>query len=243
MPRKPVFLCLAFLGFAVWAKPIEWWEEKPSAQWSLAQTMDFLENSPWVGKSDGYFRQNPLAIINYQARLITAKPVREAFLRLNVLAAKVVSIREINVATAAEESQKRMQNLVASYPNDLLIKGDEEHLIIAVSFRILSLGIFGVKSSREDFADDELLNVDKSKLVRNTSLGTNTGKRVALETYRPPERKLAGATYYFPRNLPDGSSLISSGDKDLRFETVINKRQVRVKFDLSKMTYNGKLEI
>jgi hypothetical protein len=38
-------------------------------------------------------------------------------------------------------------------------------------------------------------------------------------------------------------SLFSSMDKELQFETVINKRRVRVKFDLSKMKYKGKLEI
>lgn len=243
MPRKIVFPWMAFLVFVGLGKPGEWWEEKPCTHWSLKQTIEFLNSSPWISKGNGYFQQNPLAIVNYQARLISAKPVREAFLRLNVLNAKVVSVKEIDAATAAEESQKRMQSLAASYPNDMLVKGDEKHLVIAVSLKILALGIFGIKSSQEDFGSDELLNVDKSKLIANTNLATNTGKRVALEYYGPPERKLAGALYYFPRNLPDGTPLVSSGDKELRFETVINKRRVRVKFDLSKMTYNGKLEI
>jgi|WetSurMetagenome_2_1015567.scaffolds.fasta_scaffold200567_2 hypothetical protein len=31
--------------------------------------------------------------------------------------------------------------------------------------------------------------------------------------------------------------------KELLFETVINKRQVKIKFDLDKLKYKGKLEI
>ncbi len=49
--------------------------------------------------------------------------------------------------------------------------------------------------------------------------------------------------YYFPRNLPDGKPLVAPGDKELRFETLIDKRQVKIKFDLGKMRYKGKLEI
>jgi hypothetical protein len=244
----PILIALANSG--------EWWEEKPFSQWSSDQIYEFLDNSPWVRRSNGYFQQPPwasrnkgdsgqppLAMIHYQARILTAKPVREAFLQLYVLNAKIVSAKEINAATAAEESQKRLRELLESYPNDWLIKGDEKHLIIAISQKIHTLNIYGIKSSQEVFRNDELSDVDQSKLFANTSLSTNTGKRIELENYTPPGTNGAGAMYYFPRNLPDGTPLVAGADKELLFETVINKRPVKIKFDLRKLKYKGKLEI
>ena len=135
-----------------------------------------------------------------------------------------------------------MQVFTATYPDDLLVKGDEKHLIIAISLKILVIGVYGYKSTQEDFRSDELYEVDASKLNDETRLRTNTGKWVALEFFRPPGKDRAGSTYYFPRNFPDGTPLISLDDKELYFETFINKKQVVVKFDLNKMNYKGKRE-
>jgi hypothetical protein len=74
-------------------------------------------------------------------------------------------------------------------------------------------------------------------------LATKTGKRVELTNYQSPGTGAAGALYFFPRNLPDGTPLVTAPDKELLFETVINKRQVKIKFDLDKLKYKGKLEI
>jgi hypothetical protein len=182
-------------------------------------------------------------MVHYQARILTAKPVREAFLRLNVLNPKVVTAKSIQAATAADELQDRMHALLASHPNDLLVKGNEKNLIIAVSQKVRTLGISGITSEQEVFHSDELSNVDQSKLAAITSLATNTGKKVELADYRPPDSRQAGATYYFPRNLPDGAPLVSGSDKELIFETVINQKQVKIKFDLGKLKYKGKFEI
>ena len=151
------YLGLLFIAFSIalcLAKSGEWWEEKPIAQWSNKQVNEFLNTSPWVSSSQGYFqqaswvsgsdvknRQSPVVMVHYQARILTAKPVREAFLRLYVLNPKVVTAKSIQAATAAEELQDRMHALLASHPNDLLVKGNEKHLILAVSQKIRTLGI------------------------------------------------------------------------------------------------------
>jgi hypothetical protein len=243
MNRKIAFLCLALLVLCSAAQSGEWWEEKPSSDWSLDQTVELLNHSPWVGQGAGYFRQLPLAAVHYQARIISARPVREAFLRLNALNANVINVREIGKSTATEEMRKRMMGLAAAYPDDLLVKGDDKHVIIAVSLKVKALGITGPKGVQEDFDSDELLEVDQSKLSAGTILRTNAGKRVKLELFKDPGKSRAGSTYYFPRNLPDGIPLVSAEDRELYFETVINKRQVSVKFDLSKMKYQGRLEL
>jgi hypothetical protein len=125
----------------------------------------------------------------------------------------------------------------------MLVKGDAKHIILAVSQKVRSLGMLGVKSDQEVFCSDDLSDVDRSKIVIVTSLATNTGKRVELANYQPPGTRGAGGLYYFPRNLPDGTPLVTEADKELLFETVINKRQIKIKFDLGRLKYKGKLEI
>jgi hypothetical protein len=255
--RYLVLLFLAFSAVLCLARSGEWWEEKPIAQWSNEQIYEFLNSSPWVGSNQGYFQQGPwvsgsdvktrrapvVVLVHYQARILTARPVREALLQLNVLNPKVVTAKSIQATTTTEELQNRMRELLATHPNDLLVKGNEKHLIIAVSQKVRMLGTSGIANEQEVFLSDELLDVDQSKLTAITSLATNNGKKVELADYRPPDRSQAGATYYFPRNLPDGTPLVSSSDKELIFETVINQRRVKIKFDLGKLKYKGKLEI
>ena len=257
LPLKSIApILLAFSVAICFAKSGEWWEKIPVAAWSIEQVSDFLNTSPWIGGSQGYFRQGswvggtdgnkrkaPIIMVYYQARILTARPVREAFLQLSILNPVVVTARSIRASTAEEELQIRMQELLASYPNDLLVRGDELHLILAVSQKISTIGASGARSEQEVFQSDELSDVDQSTIVLVTSLSTDTGKRVELENYEPPGTGKAGAMYYFPKSLPDGTPLVTAGDKDLLFDTVINKKQVKIKYDLGKLKYKGKREI
>ena len=157
MPFKSIApILLAFLVGLCFAKSGDWWEEKPVASWSIEQVYDFLSTSPWVSKSQGYFRQGswvsgiesdkrkaPTIVIYYQARILTARPVREAFLQLSILNPVVVTAKSLRKSTAEEELQLRLQELLASYPDDLLIRGDQQHLILAVSQKIRTIGISG----------------------------------------------------------------------------------------------------
>jgi hypothetical protein len=70
----------------------------------------------------------------------------------------------------------------------------------------------------------------------------DTGKRLKVFDYIPPGADRLGAKILFQRILPDGTPFIAPGDKELRFETRINKMKIKVKFDLRKMLYKGKLE-
>ena len=110
------------------------------------------------------------------------------------------------------------------------------------SDQIRSLGILGEKIEQDSFSCDELADIDASSLVPVTRLATNAGKRVELSSYQPPGSRGAGALYYFPRILPDGTPLIAQSDRELVFETVINKKKLKIKFDLGKLKYKGKIE-
>ena len=49
--------------------------------------------------------------------------------------------------------------------------------------------------------------------------------------------------FYFSRRLIDGSPQVAPDDKELRFETRIGNRKVRVKFSLKKLTYQNRLQL
>ena len=95
----------------------------------------------------------PVITVYYQARILSAKPVREAFLQLNAIESEPWSPqRASEPATAAEELQNRLQELLASYPDDLLVKGDDRHMIIGVSQKIRTVGILGARSEQGDLS-------------------------------------------------------------------------------------------
>lgn len=85
-------------------------------------------------------------------------------------------------------------------------------------------------------------DIDGDGIVE-TSLATNTGKRVDLLGYIKPGKDQLGSKFYFPRNLADGRPLITSKDNELYFETRVNETRIKVKFDLGEMLFKGKVEI
>ena len=87
------------------------------------------------------------------------------------------------------------------------------------------------------------MGLELSDWLGNTFLSTSHGKRAEIVRYDPPGLDSLGAKFYFLRRLHDGSALIGNRDTDLQFETRIGGRRVRVKFDLRKMMYKGKLQI
>jgi len=93
----------------------------------------------------------------------------------------------------------------------------------------------------EEPPPDKVTRLRFSDLVRDTNLSTDSGERVSPARFVPRDR--AGAKFYFPRILPDGSALISKAHKELRFETRIGDQRLKVRFDLRKMVYKGRLEL
>jgi hypothetical protein len=153
-----------------------------------------------------------------------------------------VQLHELNKKDN-EMEQARLKKFIASNPNSSIVQGDEEHIIL--SFIVPSPGKPSPKNILawgEDHSDEAFSAIDSSKLIANTSLETDSGKRIKIFRYEPPGTDRLGAKFFFKRKLPDGSPFITSGDKELRFETRLNDRKLKLKFDLRKMIYKGKLE-
>jgi len=225
----------------------EWWEKRPYTEWSERDVNRMLNDSPWVKLSLKDRRWN------YRISLLTSRAVRCALLRSfsfsNRASAKLhagnsVSVAELMRETDGDAERIRLERFIALNPDDIRVRGDGDYIILSVSMTTRNLRWVGRRWwPREDTRPKELSQVRFEDLAEKTQLSTKTGKTIHLVRYEPPGMDMLGAKFYFPRHLPDGSPAVTRGDRELRFETEIDGRKIRAKFDLKKMLYLGYLEI
>lgn len=167
---------------------------------------------------------------------------------------KLVQLKNLGSKSAAEESQAKLERFIASYPCDVRVQGDDLHIVVAIAS--VQYVPTDVRVATEDDAmhnanrptweekppPEFLREMQLPDLLGRTFLSTAPGNRVDIVRYDPPNVDMLEAMLYFPRTLPDGSPFIRPVDKELRFETRINGKGVKVKFDLKKLLYKGKLE-
>jgi hypothetical protein len=268
----------------------QWWERKPYFSWSEEQADQILNESPWVGlcvaglkkaqheslTAAGFQANWP---VNYRIRLLSARPVREALLAQlsyakdpvrNPGAEATVKAGDLRAAEAESKRQAALKELVDKNPEDILVKGDDDYIIVTVCLAQFIQGwltgqyevqkhsgtgsdrsptMLGIEPPRSRSGWQEmgrpevLVNLQTSDLIPCTFLATKTGKRIPLIRYDQPGKDMLGARFLFPRKQANGTPTITAGDRELWFETRIADKQVKVKFDLQKMGYLGKLEI
>jgi hypothetical protein len=254
--RKLCFLFAFAIVANLMAQPL--WEKKPYTEWSAIEVDRVLNGAPWValhsaGSSSrgvptslslpGGKQQKFTTFYVYCLRLLTAKPIGEALLRLIALGGMpgtAVALKDLNTGTEAE--RERLNAFMKSRPDDVRVRGDADYIIVAITLRV-GTGASTFEPLPKHWVEI-LMPADResnpSEFDRKTSLSTDKGDRVSLARYEPHDQ--LGAKYYFPRARTDGRPLITSGSKELRFETMIQRTRIKVKFDLSKMVYKGKIE-
>ena len=251
---KRVSLALAFtIAIAAAALAKEWWGKKPYIEWSPKEAERMLDNSPW-GKIHVVTISNPtytgtrsFSTIGggdlerekrnlFHIHFLTAKPVRMAIARALVL-----------------QSKGRFQ---PAQLRKFVDETNEQNIVIALTLSSQPSGTSSINGYLS-----ALLKLSSPVLVANTFLATSTGRKVFLTGYDPPGQDGLGAKYYFPRKLSDGTPLVTTADKEIRFETMITldegatltgdrlgveltrEDRIWMQFDLRKMMFEGKLEI
>jgi hypothetical protein len=234
-------------------------ESEPYTQWSVRQVGLILGNSPWVRQSAmflmrGTARTNSIFTKEYtgidfssayQVRVLTALPVREALLRGISLAPKSLGVDELERRNP-EKEKARLKDFIVSNPDNILVKGDAENIVISaqlLTYYGLAVESGGNVINAKSPGFDELTEADLPELKARTILETDSGKRIQLSDYAPPGSDGLGAKLFFKRKLPDGTYSITEADKELRLEVPLKYHKVKVKFDLKKMMYKGKLEL
>lgn len=160
---------------------------------------------------------NQAISVNYHVRLLSAKPVRQAFMRVIELAQK----------TPDKELIEGLQSFVE--------RDFKDFIVVAVSFDSTDGRYSG--PALQAFASGTL-----GTLKNRTYLERKDGKRVFLMEYHAPINDGLGAKFIFPR-IVDEKKFLNADSGSLRFYSeVSNQIKLNVTFKVSEMMYNGQLE-
>ena len=159
----------------------------------------------------------PSRVIKYRTRLLSAKPVRAAFARYLLL----------KKPDADENLTNQLQGFVdrdfADYIVVVVMAEAEDERLVAPAIQLLSS------------ATAEML---KEKVY----LERKDGKRLPLADYRPPGPDGMGAKFVFNRTL-EGQPFLTPQSDNVRFFAQLNEKvKLNVKYKVSDMMYDGKLE-
>jgi hypothetical protein len=225
-----VLLCL-LLGIGAAAAD----KIKPWTEWSKKDAQKILDDSPWgqtqvlTDKSKiGYEPSTALgdlsnaARLNYRIRLISAKPMRLAFLRLAQLDTR-----------AAPGQAKQMQDFVDMDFNDVIVVAvtidSDQARVMGAAIRSFGSGTTAI-------------------LAQNTYLEVSGRPRNFLKEYHLPGADGLGAKFVFAR-MVNGEPFVNPKSGKLRFYAKFPELpgtdtpvEIDWYFKISEMTYGGILE-
>lgn len=155
------------------------------------------------------------AAIHYRVRLLTAKPIRAAFVRL------------VELQGAPAERVTQLRSFVDRDFGDYIV---------------VTISADGTDQKRKMAVAQMLTSADLNALKDVTYLERKDGKRVQLIDYRAPIQDGLGAKLVFPRTL-EGKPFIEPNSGELRFNLELGKTaKINRRFKVADMMYDGKLE-
>jgi hypothetical protein len=233
-----LMLALSLSAVAQTAKPWTEWSEKDAAKilndspWGQTQT-EKKEAAPSANDAisrNGSRMQGGMASTNgesgqaqvdnavrFRARFLSAKPVRSAFARVLVLRKQ----------PADEALVTQLQGFIdrdfADYVVVTLMVEAADNRLVAPAMQMLT------SATAENFKDKVFLE-------------RKDGKRLALADYRPPGPDGMGAKFIFMRKL-EGQPFLSDTSDNVKFLAELNeKMKLNLRYKVSEMMYDGKLE-
>src|SRR6267142_3016339 len=233
----------ALLSLAVQAQK----QLKPWGEWSQKDAQKILNDSAWgrtqtetdtsqmffsptndtgvtrsTSNSGSRARQgatNEAVHVNFHVRFFTAKPIRQALVRL----------MEINQTNLSKDTIERL-NLFANLQSN-------EWIIVAVAFDATDQRYSGPVLQAFGSATTDLAK-------NNTYLERKDGKKIFLNEYVPPGKDGFGARFIFPR-VVDGQPFLAADTGEVRFFSEFSAGSVSIKLDrrfkITDMMYNGNL--
>ena len=170
-----------------------------------------------ISRSGESGQSKPAMIVKYRVRLLTAKPIREAFSRILVL----------NQQSPNPELAQELQGFID--------RDFSDYIIVAVMLETNDKRMGGTVL-------ETLNNTTTEALKKNAFLERKDGKRLSLQDYRAPSTDGMGAKFIFPRKL-DGEPFVVDPKDNLRFVAQLNEKiKITVRYKLSEMAYNGNVE-
>jgi len=163
---------------------------------------------------------NEAVHVNYHVRFFTAKPIRQALVRL-------IEFNQTNLPKDTIERLNQFANLQSN-----------EWIIVAVAFDASDQRYSGPVLQAFGSATTDLAK-------NNTYLERKDGKKLFLNEYVPPGRDGFGARFIFPR-VVDGQPFLAADSGEVRFYSQFSAGSTSIKLDrrfkTTDMMYNGNLE-
>ena len=210
---------------------------KPWTEWNEKEAKLMLDESPWAhtqtetDTSEMFFSPttqqnstvgsqrgqqgalNQATSVNFRIRLLSAKPVRQAF-------ARFIGAKQPNMA----------ESLKGFVDRDF-----SEYIVVAVTWDSTD-GRFSGQAM-------QLFNSANTGLLANkTFLETKGGQRNFLKQYSAPTSDGLGAKFIFTR-MVDEKPFVPDDQGELRFWSEVSTNiKLNMRFKLKEMTYDGKLE-
>jgi len=174
-----------------------------------------VRNASAAAKAGESGEKKEAAAIHYRVRLLTAKPIRAAFVRL------------VELQGAPAERVAQLRTFVDRDFGDYIV---------------VTITADGSDQKRKLAVGQVLGNADANALKDVTYLERKDGKRVQLVDYRAPVEDGLGAKLVFPRTV-DGQPFIDANSGEVRFSMDLGKLvKINRRFKVSDMMYEGKLE-
>jgi len=160
---------------------------------------------------------NQAISVNYHVRLLSAKPVRQAFMRFMEL-------------TRKDLDQETLKGLRSFVERDF-----SEYIAVSVTFDSTDGRYSG--PALQAFGSATV-----GTLKNRTYLERKDGKRLFLMDYYAPMNDGLGAKFIFPR-LVDERNFLTADSGSFRFVSEVgNQIKLNVTFKMSDLMYNGQLE-
>ena len=216
------------------------WNKKPYTEWSEKEATKVLNDSPWgqtqvfsdtsrefgtgvargaAGTADSSSGDYSASHLNIRIRLLSSKPVRQAFSRVITLMQK----GSVNEQLAAQLKAFASQD----FPDYVVVAVDAD-----------------AKESKNEIREFNALLSSRSltDLKNNTYLSGKGGERVFVAQYLPPQKDNLGAKFVFPR-LVNGEPFITPDRTEVRFYSELStKYKLDMRFKIKDMMVDGKLE-
>jgi hypothetical protein len=192
-------------------------EKAPTASDAVVQVSGASAMQRQISRDGESGESRPERLIKYRVRFLTAKPVRAAF-------ARILMLRK---STTDEAFVNQLQGFVDRDFGDYLV----------IAFTAEASDAKLVAPMMEALANGSA-DVFKEKVY----LERKDGKRLALADYRPPGPDGMGAKFVFMRTL-EGQPFLTTESDNVRFVAAINdKVKLNMRYKVSEMIYDGKLE-
>jgi hypothetical protein len=209
--------------------------KKPYTEWSDREALKVLNESPW-GQSysltdmSKMFSAGPRGVnprqteeanlrqVNFRIRFLSARPIREAF------------VRTIELKQKGQLPKQFADQLKAFVTNEF-----RDYIVVVVDFD-------SAATTGEYEQVRALFNNRTSADLKNNTYLQVGGKRVFLDEYQSPKSDGLGARLVFPR-LVEGKPWITEASDDIHFYCELSTTyKLETRHKIKDMIYQGKLE-